>query len=120
MPYSKHLEAIKPNVEDGVIVMGGATLEEPVKEGQTPKANGSALICCADTKEEAMKIVESDVYTENNVWDLSKVCTLLWGDRHLGDNSRSCIENNYCSFTAYNCVQAAALSCTAATKVSTQ
>ena len=53
--------------------MGGATLEEPVKEGQGPKSNGSAMILCADTEEEAMKIIKSDVYTENKVWDLSKV-----------------------------------------------
>ena len=56
-----------------MIVLGGATLEEPVKEGQGMKANGSALICCADTQEEAMKIVESDIYTQSKVWDLSKV-----------------------------------------------
>ena len=60
-------------MESGVVVLGGATLEEPVKEGQGMKANGSALICLADTQEEVMKIVESDLYTQSKVWDLSKV-----------------------------------------------
>ena len=71
----KHLEAIKPNVGSGTIVLGGASLDEPVKEGEGPKINGSVMILCADSKEEAMKIIESDIYTESKVWDLSKVCT---------------------------------------------
>ena len=54
--------------------MGGATLDEPVKEGQGMKANGSAMICCAGTQEEVMELIKSDVYTQNKVWDLSKVC----------------------------------------------
>ena len=37
------------------------------------KINGSAMILCADTKEEAMSIVEKDVYCKSGVWDLSKV-----------------------------------------------
>lgn len=74
MLYRKHLEAIRPNVDKGAIVFGGASLEEPIKEGEGMKANGSLMIVCADTKEEVQKIVESDVYYENNVWDKSKVC----------------------------------------------
>lgn len=75
--FRKHLEAIKPNVESGTIVFGGASLDEPVKEGEGPKINGSIMIVCADSKEEAMKVIESDIYTESKVWDLSKVCTWL-------------------------------------------
>lgn len=73
--FRKHLEAIKPNIDSGTIVFGGASLDEPVKEGEGPKINGSVMIVCADSKEDAMKVIESDVYVKNNVWDLSKVCT---------------------------------------------
>lgn len=54
--------------------MGGATLDEPVKEGAGLKINGSALIAVGDSKEEVMKnIVESDVYYKSGVWDAEKV-----------------------------------------------
>lgn len=65
--------------------MGGATLAEPIKEGQGMKANGSALLCMADTEEDVRKLVESDIYYESGVWDTSKVgrtsrdlATLAW------------------------------------------
>lgn len=66
---SQHLEAIKPRLDQGAIVVGGATLDESA--GMKP--NGSVIIACADTKEEVVKMMESDVYTQNKVWDLSKV-----------------------------------------------
>lgn len=37
------------------------------------KSNGSALLVHAETREEALKVVESDVYTKSGVWDMSKV-----------------------------------------------
>ena len=68
-----HLENIKTNVASGKIVFGGASLEEPIKEGQPAKINGSALLLCADSEEEAMEVVKSDLYYSSNVWDRSKV-----------------------------------------------
>lgn len=53
--------------------MGGATLDEPVQEGQPMKINGSAMLVQAETREEALKVVESDIYTKSGVWDTSKV-----------------------------------------------
>lgn len=53
--------------------MGGATLDEPVKEGQTMKSNGSALVVQADTQEAAMELVKSDIYSSAGVWNLDKV-----------------------------------------------
>ena len=73
MLVRKHLEAIKPDVEAGKVVFGGATLDEPVKEGQSPKLNGSAMLLCADTEEAARRWVENDIYYKNKVWDASKV-----------------------------------------------
>lgn len=54
--------------------MGGATLDDPFKEGEAMKINGSALVISADTKEDAMKLVESDIYYKSGVWDPKKVC----------------------------------------------
>ena len=73
MACRKHLENLKPKIADGTVVFGGGSLDEPVKEGEGPKINGSVMIIMADTKEEALKFVESDVYTESDVWNLSKV-----------------------------------------------
>lgn len=56
------------------MVFGGATLDEPVKEGQALKINGSAMLVQAGSREEALKVVESDIYTKSGVWDTSKVC----------------------------------------------
>lgn len=53
--------------------MGGATLDEPIQEGQPMKINGSAMLVQAETREEAIKLCESDIYTKSGVWDLSKV-----------------------------------------------
>ena len=31
------------------------------------------MIVCADSKEDVMKVIESDVYADSKVWDMSKV-----------------------------------------------
>lgn len=72
--HSQHLEGIKPNVEAGTVVFGGATLSEPIKEGEQMKSNGSAMLVQAESREEALKVVEGDIYTKSGVWDTSKVC----------------------------------------------
>ena len=53
--------------------MGGASLDEPLKEGEGPKINGSVMMCEADTIEEVWKVVKSDVYYREGVWDPEKV-----------------------------------------------
>lgn len=61
------------------MTFGGATLEEPVQEGSPVKANGSAMLVQAATREEALKVVEGDVYVKSGVWDLSKVrISICW------------------------------------------
>ncbi|KAK3714136.1 hypothetical protein LTR37_007938 [Vermiconidia calcicola] len=70
---SQHLESLKPHVTSGVVPFGGATLDEPVKEGEGMKSNGSCMVICADTQEEAMDVVKSDTYYASGVWDLSKM-----------------------------------------------
>ena len=73
MQFRKHLEGVKDNVSAGIINMGGAMLDDPFKEGEAMKINGSALVLSAETKEDAMKIVESDIYYKSGVWDPNKV-----------------------------------------------
>lgn len=66
--------------------MGGATLEEHPAEGQPMKINGSAMLVQASSREEALKVVEGDVYTKSGVWDTSKV-GLLERSEGLGDDA---------------------------------
>jgi hypothetical protein len=48
-------------------------LEEPIKEGETPKMKGSAMLIGAKTKEEVIERLKKDVYVKDGVWDFSKV-----------------------------------------------
>ena len=74
---SDHLNNLKPHVDSGLWVFGGASLDEPIKEGEPPKINGSVMLAVADTKEEVMKNVKEDVYFKSGVWDESKVSFFL-------------------------------------------
>ncbi|KAL3424939.1 hypothetical protein PVAG01_04220 [Phlyctema vagabunda] len=69
----KHLEGLTPKVESGFWKMGGAYLEEVPQEGAALKIQGSAMIALAETKEEVLEVLKSDVYSENDVWDFSKI-----------------------------------------------
>lgn len=71
--FSDHLKHTGPDVESGLIVLGGAMLEEPIKEGVPPKMKGSVLMCVADTEEEVLERVKKDVYYTNGVWDKENV-----------------------------------------------
>lgn len=53
----------------------GATLDEPPKDGEALKINGSFLIAHATTKEEVMVELRNDVYAKGEVWDFEKVCS---------------------------------------------
>lgn len=48
-------------------------LSEPATEGKPLGITGSAMLYCADTKEEVLEQVKKDVYYEGNVWDKEKV-----------------------------------------------
>lgn len=54
----------------------GATLEEPPKEGEALKINGSCMIAHAATKEEVIEQLKLDVYSSSGVWDWEKVCSV--------------------------------------------
>lgn len=48
-------------------------LEEPLKEGETPKMKGSAMLIGAKTEEEVIERLQKDAYVKGEVWDMSKV-----------------------------------------------
>ena len=62
--YSVNLLTLSPT---------GAMLEEPVKEGETPKMKGSAMLIGASTREEVVERLKRDVYVTGGVWDWEKV-----------------------------------------------
>lgn len=72
--YRQHLEELQKHIDSGAMAVGGASLDEPVKEGQPAKINGSVLIIEDDTEAGARAIVESDIYYKTGVWDVAKVC----------------------------------------------
>lgn len=69
----QHLKDLKPKAESGVAVFGGASLDEPLKEGEGPKINGSVMIIEADTKEEVEDVIKGDIYYKEGVWNASKM-----------------------------------------------
>jgi hypothetical protein len=48
----------------------GSMLEEPIKEGETPKMKGSACLIGAKTREEVVERLKQDVYVKEGVWNL--------------------------------------------------
>lgn len=53
--------------------MGGAFMSEVPKEGETPSVLGSVVIAYAESKEEVLRDLKGDVYTESGVWDWDRV-----------------------------------------------
>ena len=51
----------------------GSFLEEPAKEGETPRMKGSVVLAEAESREEVIRILKEDIYSKNEVWDWSKV-----------------------------------------------
>jgi hypothetical protein len=49
-------------------------LEEPPKEGEPLKLNGSVVSTYASSREEVLEQLKGDIYFSSGVWDLSKVC----------------------------------------------
>ncbi|KAL4809065.1 hypothetical protein BDV18DRAFT_158001 [Aspergillus unguis] len=66
----QHLEGVKPLVEAGKAVVGGAMLEAHPAEGETPSFKGSMIIYVTETADEAWELIKSDVYVKSGVWDL--------------------------------------------------
>lgn len=73
MPPSDHLEKLKPAVESGFWVFGGAMLEDKPKEGEGLKIKGSIMLAVASSEEEVREMLKKDVYGQGQVWDMDKV-----------------------------------------------
>lgn len=58
----RHLEGIKPAVEDGTIQLGGALLNDG------GEMIGSALLLEAASREEVEALLKRDIYTQAGVW----------------------------------------------------
>ena len=58
----------------------GGFLEEPMKEGDTPKLKGSVVLAEAESREEVIKTLKEDIYSRSEVWNWDKVekrCNIL-------------------------------------------
>jgi hypothetical protein len=53
--------------------MGGAYFSSVPVEGETPPIIGSCMVAYAETKEEVLESIKSDIYTKSGVWDTSKI-----------------------------------------------
>lgn len=71
---AEHVANIKPNVEKGIIKSAGPIFSDipaPL-EGKMPFV-GSALTLHAESKEEIMEFLKTDVFAKNGIWDLENV-----------------------------------------------
>ena len=60
-------------VESGFWKLGGALLDEELKDGETPKINGSVLLAWAESKDEVLAALKEDIYSTSAVWNWEKV-----------------------------------------------
>ncbi|TVY87836.1 hypothetical protein LAWI1_G003394, partial [Lachnellula willkommii] len=51
----------------------GAILDSPPKQNEPLTFKGSAMVCLASSQDEVLEMLKRDVYTENEVWDFSKL-----------------------------------------------
>ncbi|EWC45860.1 hypothetical protein DRE_04867 [Drechslerella stenobrocha 248] len=69
----QHLKAALARAEEGTINFGGIMLHEHMVDGEKPKFKGSIMLLQVPTKEDVLEIIKSDIYVENDVWDLEKM-----------------------------------------------
>jgi uncharacterized protein len=68
----EHLSNLKPKIEAGIVVFGGAMLSEHPEEGQGPDMKGSVMLIKANSEQEIRDYLENDPYTKGGAWDISK------------------------------------------------
>lgn len=69
----KHLEKLRPHVESGDVVFGGASLKAHPKEGEQPDMTGSVMLIKAESEKAVREWVAGDEYTKGGVWDVEKM-----------------------------------------------
>ena len=65
-----HLKNLKPHIDSGKVVFGGATLSGQPKEGEAPDMTGSVMLIKADSQDELVKFLENDEYVKGGAWDI--------------------------------------------------
>ncbi|KAJ9607876.1 hypothetical protein H2200_007955 [Cladophialophora chaetospira] len=65
----KHLENLKPKIDAGIVVFGGATLSKHPSEGEGPDMTGSVMLIKANSEEEVKEFLENDAYTKGGAWN---------------------------------------------------
>ncbi|KAF4823950.1 Aspercryptin biosynthesis cluster protein B [Colletotrichum tropicale] len=70
----QHYEGIKPLIESGRLVAGGAMFEKHPKEDATEAPfQGNVVVYTAESPENVKAIIENDVYATSGVWDLERM-----------------------------------------------
>lgn len=64
-----HLANLKPYLDAGTIVFGGAQLSKQPKEGEAPDMVGSIMMIKAESEEKVREWIEKDAYTLGGAWD---------------------------------------------------
>jgi len=73
-PHRQHFADLKTHVDSGTFKTGGAYFHS-APEGDDPSKfdfAGSTLVVEAATKDEVLKILNTDIYTKSGVWDVEK------------------------------------------------
>ncbi|KAF0327243.1 YCII-like protein [Colletotrichum asianum] len=69
----QHYEGIKPLIESGRLVAGGAMFEKQPNEDATEASfRGSVVVYTAESSEDVKAIIENDAYATSGVWDLER------------------------------------------------
>ncbi|KAF8629139.1 hypothetical protein AX17_005725 [Amanita inopinata Kibby_2008] len=72
----QHRVSLQKNIEQGVILVGGALATPESIAREDKRLIGSMFICEAESIEEVKKMVESDIYYTGNVWDAERIVIL--------------------------------------------
>lgn len=75
----QHLAGIPPLVEQGKLVCAGAIYNEPTTPGGERTFAGSHLQISADSREEALKIIQGDIFAKEGIWDLDNIILYQFG-----------------------------------------
>ncbi|ETN42384.1 uncharacterized protein HMPREF1541_01538 [Cyphellophora europaea CBS 101466] len=67
-----HLANLKPRIESGQIVFGGATLAQQPADGGAPEMTGSVMLIKANSEQEVRELIEGDEYAKAGAWDVGK------------------------------------------------
>ena len=66
---AKHLDNLKPKIDAGIVVFGGATLSKHPNEGEGADMTGSVMLIKADTEADVREFLENDAYTKGGAWN---------------------------------------------------